>query len=292
MKQTKEKRAIIKQSVLRERHRRRRSLYVGIALVCLGLFVWLLSYLSRIPFFSIRGVEVKGALVIDEDDFRREIEEQLNTKYWHLFSKRNIFLYPKTHIDAMLRKDFPRLEDLHMGLTQENVLVMTVMERQGRYLWCGVKRPEMGDSKPDCYFADDHSYIFSPAPYFSDNLYLKIYGQLAQGNSASPIGALVLGDKEFSPIIRFHEMLERLGVESHTLVVSQNGDYEFILDSHGTNAMPRLIFKKETDYMKVAGNLGSALAAPPLKKDFKEKYGTLLYIDLRFPNKVLYKFSE
>ena len=48
----------------------------------------------------------------------------------------------------------------------------------------------------------------------------------------------------------------------------------------------------DSDFEKLAENLQAALMTEPLQSDFKNKFSSLLYIDLRFGNKVYYKFNE
>ena len=55
---------------------------------------------------------------------------------------------------------------------------------------------------------------------------------------------------------------------------------------------PKIIFKKDADLQNIAENLQAALNIEPLKSKFKNKYSLLLYIDLRFGNKVYDKFLE
>jgi hypothetical protein len=52
------------------------------------------------------------------------------------------------------------------------------------------------------------------------------------------------------------------------------------------------MFKSDADLAKITDVLSSALAGDPLNKMIKEKYSKLQYLDLRFANKVFYKFSE
>jgi len=47
-----------------------------------------------------------------------------------------------------------------------------------------------------------------------------------------------------------------------------------------------------TIMQNIKENLDTALNTEPLKSDFKKKYSSLEYIDLRFGNKVYSKFSK
>jgi hypothetical protein len=54
---------------------------------------------------------------------------------------------------------------------------------------------------------------------------------------------------------------------------------------------PKIIFKIDSDYQKIAENLQAALSTEPLHSDLQKKLALLLYLDLRFGNKVYYKFK-
>ncbi|KKQ46157.1 MAG: hypothetical protein US65_C0044G0007 [Candidatus Yanofskybacteria bacterium GW2011_GWC2_37_9] len=75
------------------------------------------------------------------------------------------------------------------------------------------------------------------------------------------------------------------------LYQEDNGDIKFFLSRENSSFMgPEIILKINSDFQKVAENLETALNTEPLQSNFKNKYSSLLYIDLRFGNKVYYKF--
>ena len=93
--------------------------------------------------------------------------------------------------------------------------------------------------------------------------------------------------------MRLIEFFEQAGtvfspIKLTSLEIGDNGDYKFSLE--GTDG--KIIFKKENDSAKLVENLSLAVGAEPLRTDLAQKLKSLLYIDLRFDNKVYFKFQE
>ncbi len=82
-----------------------------------------------------------------------------------------------------------------------------------------------------------------------------------------------------------------MGLKPAGLYMEENGDIKIFLSSVDSLLNgPEIIFKIDSDLKIVAENLQVALNTEPLQSNFKNKYSSLLYIDLRFGNKVYYKF--
>ena len=57
------------------------------------------------------------------------------------------------------------------------------------------------------------------------------------------------------------------------------------------NQDPKIIFKEDNDLGVILDNFATAMGEKEFANEINSKYDTLLYIDLRFKNKVLYKFE-
>jgi hypothetical protein len=64
------------------------------------------------------------------------------------------------------------------------------------------------------------------------------------------------------------------------------------LSSKDGDTTPEIIFKDDSDLDSILGNLSSSMTKPEFANEIRTKYSTLLYIDLRFDNKVVYKFKD
>jgi len=76
------------------------------------------------------------------------------------------------------------------------------------------------------------------------------------------------------------------------LYITKDGNVEVFLSAGNSSAVrPEIIFKSNSNFQNIAENLETALTADPLQSELKNKYSSLQYIDLRFGNKVYYKFK-
>ncbi|MFZ2072683.1 MAG: FtsQ-type POTRA domain-containing protein [Minisyncoccia bacterium] len=252
-----------------------------------------LAFLSRWQNLNINTVVVSGNKVIDTKSIEEIANQNIKGHYLWLFPKSNFIIYPQHKIEKELKNKFKRIKSLSVNEKNIKTLEISVSEYEGKYLWCGYTIPELNNnSSQKCYFSDSDGYIFDEAPYFSGNVYFKFYGKTSS-NTEDPSGYYFMTDN-FKKIISFKETLEKMNLKLSAFFEEDNGDMNIYLYSDSTNLSsgPKIIFRKDADFEKIAENLQAALTTEPLLSDFKNKYSSLLYIDLRFGNKVYYKFGE
>lgn len=289
-----------------KRHRRR-SFLNKIILLFFGAFVIFifLVYISRLSSLNINDIEVTGNQVIDTEAIKSTAEQQITGKYLGLFPKSDIFLYPENTIINELQDKYKRLENITLSIKNNKTLKISVAERKALYTWCGITPsnstdvdiPQSGSSTSvtNCYFVDENGFIFDKAPYFSGDVYFKFYGTPDDINATEadfdPSG-FYFSKNNFKQLISFRDILVGLKLKPVSLFVTKEGDVRVTLSSINSSIIgPQILCKLGDDYQKDAENLEAALTTEPLQSEFKNKYSSLLYIDLRFGNKVYYKFS-
>jgi hypothetical protein len=199
-----------------------------------------------------------------------------------------MFFYPENAIKNELQNKFKRLTDINIAIKNDKTLEVSVQERMPKYTWCGV---EISAPDEKCYFMDQDGYIFDEAPYFSGGVYFKFYGLPGVGNTADPSGSYY-SKQNFQQLVSFRDILVGFNLKPVAFNTTSGGDIEVYLSSGAPLTIgPKLIIRSGTDFQKVAENLETALTTEPLQTEFKTKYATLSYIDLRFGNKVYYRFS-
>jgi cell division septal protein FtsQ len=260
-----------------KKHRRKtfRNKIIFFVVFTLLLFVGL-GFLSRISALNIKNVAVVGNVVVDTEDIEKVVSTATAGYYWWLFPKTNIFFYPKNKINENLALEFKRLKDISLSVKNNETLEISVAEREGVYLWCGVDLPTNLEQEK-CLFIDKDGYTFDEAPYFSGDVYFKFYGSMFE--SYNPI---------FKQLIVFKENLEKMDLKPVELLAKENGDITIFLSG---NTHSEIKFRIDLDLQKSTENLQAALDTDPLKTDIKKKYSMLEYIDLRYGNKVYYKFK-
>lgn len=244
-----------------------------------------LIFFSRSPNINIDKINISGNKVITSEDILKIAESKLAGNYLFVFPKHNIFLYPKAQIKKTILEEFKRIADVEIKRENFREITITAPERAGVYLWCSAVSADAGEK---CYFVDKDGYTFDEAPTFSGSAYFKLYGDLEA--ERDPTGQSFLDPAEFARLMAFRDAVNLiiLPTKLASFVVNADGDYEFGLnDTEGI-----IVFKKENDFDKLLVNFDSGIGSDPLKTNFKEKLKSLIYIDLRFDNKVYFKFTE
>ena len=276
---------------LRRKKRRTKISRIVLAVVFFMVLIIGLSYLSQYRKITISQIEVAGNHIISQDEIKKVVDQDLSGKYLHLFARNNFLIYPKKIIHRDLIASFPRLDKLTISLENLKTIKINLSEHSGAFLWCGDKIPENQEQiGENCFFVNNDGYIFDKAPYFSGNLYFKFYLPV-DSSSSSALGKQMMPKDDFIALVKFIDAVNVLDLKPVSFVLNSDGTKEIYLAHSEGATVPKIIFNKKNDLEKIANNLSLAIKKPEFADEIKNKYNTLLYIDLRFDNKVLYKFE-
>lgn len=291
--------------------KQRRIFRAKLLLFFLALFavLYLLSWLSQKEKFNIQHINVTGNFVIQTEEILTIVNEHISGDYLWFFSRSNFLLYPKSQIRDELISSFLRIKVVDIKFADFQSITIGVEERTPFAIWCDYLSVELpNDSatssptrlKEECYFMDDNAFIFEKAPNFSNNVYFKYTGDLIdistttnnkilsqtylkpkQGLNA-PGGDEPFKKSQFEKVNLFIRFLKDININAYKLSVKENGDYELFFGQGS-----RLIFGESQDFDAIFENLRATLIdlGDLEVKEFE-------YIDLRFRNKILYKFRE
>jgi len=302
------KRNVLNSPRLLELKKRRRKAFLNKILISgFGLLVIfiLLAYLSRLNSLNIAEVQIVGNKIVDTEAIRTIVDEQITGKYLWLFPKTNILFYPENNIKNELQNKFKRLKEVSLSIESNKVLLVSLVEQEAKYIWCGanlpveIDSPNMNNNNQKYYFLNEDGYIFDEAPYFSGEVYFKFYGLTDVGHLDSerstsvdiPLGSY-FSKQNFKQLISFRDILVSIGLKPIALYATPDGDIQILLsDKTPAGSGPKIIFRADSNFQNVAENLEAALNTEPLQSKFKNNYSSLQYIDLRFGNKVYDKFQ-
>ena len=275
-----------------KRRRRIIKIWLGILFVVLFvLFVWLFSFLSGYKKVTIENIAITGTHIVDQDGIESTIHEDLSGKYLYLFDRNNSFIYPHNKIYKDLTSNFPRIKSLNIYLDSLNTLHIDIIERTGEYLYCGSSIPTVkNDIGENCYFINNDGLIFDKAPYFSGNVYFKYYLPLDK-DYADPLGKQMLEIDKFHKLARFIDSITAIGFKPIYIYKDKDGTDSLYLNHGEKDTAPKITFKDDADLATIQDNLSIAMNKPEFADEINSKYTKLLYIDLRFKDKVLYKFQ-
>ena len=259
--------------------------------VFVGIVVGL-SFLSKIKDLSVASITVEGVHVIDGEDVKNEIYQNLEGNYMYLFSRANFLIYPKDQIFEDLVTVFPRIESLDISIDKNRNLLIKIEERKGAFLYCGDAIPEnnlmVGEN---CFFVNNDGLIFDKAPYFSGNIYFKFYLPVL-GEYQDILGRQMLEPEDFHRVVRFVDGIEKFGFKPTHFLINNNDSnvYVYLKAKTGSQA-PYIFFKNTSQYEDVLADLELSMKNKDFTEDIFSKYDNLLYLDLRMKNKIYYNFK-
>ncbi|MEK7582053.1 MAG: hypothetical protein AAB488_01845 [Patescibacteria group bacterium] len=273
--------------------RRRRIAFLkksALFLFAIAVFVGGAVALLRYDKFFITNVEILGIETLNPEKLKTRVTNILEEKYFYLIPKKNFFFYPKNAIERDLSDSFKRISKIsvsYKSFKNPQTIAVKIEERKPAYLWCGKSKAEIviREKTPKCYFIDDSGFVLDRAPIFSENVFIILYGKIINGEN-NPIGGIFLSKDDFLSLTKFIYKTSSFGLISTSLIKKDDGDYELELARAG-----KILFSLNDGAEKNISNLESALGTDPLKTNLVNKPDALEYIDLRFGNKVFFKFK-
>jgi len=245
------------------------------------------AYISKHEKFTISSLRILGNEVVNSEDVEKIVWEEIGGKYLWIFNKESVFLYPKNILESRVLGRWARISNIDIYADTMTSLTVRIEEREPVYIWCDDKQESSSDNiTEECYFLDDSGFIFSLAPYFSGPVFFKMHGPIfdtefrGEESQGLVIGKRFLSKDEFEKIVILKNAFILLEMKAVEFKAQDDENYQFIMEDGA-----KILFNKEQSVETLLDNLDSSL-------DALEKNKQLDYIDLRFGNKVFYKFVE
>ena len=291
-----------KRMPLRARRRRARSLAGVVIFVLIVIAGGGIHFLSYMPQYSISTINVTGTELEDPSLIQGSVDRLIHDDSNHFFSRANIFTYPKAEIVRALSVDFPRIGSATVSRTSlfSQTLDVSVTERQPFALWCA--------TVDDCYEMDESGYIFAEGSEASSTMYIFQDGFASSTASVATSSAVAAAAEAISPqagstvlttgtsspigqqyvpahlpgILALLQDFGQAGVTPRGAIVENDEDFSVPLAEGFT---VKASFGESADML--SRNLQLILSSESLQG----KLNDLEYIDLRFGNRVYYKFK-
>jgi cell division septal protein FtsQ len=245
-----------------------RSLLVVIAFfLTFGVLIFAAFSVEK---FKITGVSIVGQKEIDPEIVKNEVDRLLFKKYLGLVPCDRVFTFPRKAVEANIMEGLKKLESAVVEIGFDRKIRVKITERQPVAIVCA------GNSG-ECMFLDKTGYIYDEAPYFSDGVFVKF--EDGRDKKAS-IGEFLF---DASELVRFFNFLNILSGQYNINKVGIKNDvvYEFHVDEGWY-----LVLDARDNWNESYANFLSS-SDEILNDDRKE----LEYIDLRFGNKVFFKWK-
>lgn len=264
------------------------------------------SYSDR---WRIDRIDIVGAKAVSTEEIHALVKEKLLGNYFFAYARENSFLFPREEIERVLLDTFPRLKTVSVGRIGAHTIVVTVSERKPYALWCGETRKNAELTRTDaerirgdveergkgidieCRFIDDTGFVFDRAPVFSEGVYLAVYGAVVGGKVGDPLRG-TLPVSRFASANTFTKLIRAELGEPIRVEMKEEGESEIVIRTSATYpflAGVAVRFKDGENSMTLMNNLRAAIIA-----QFPENIGPkkkLLYIDMRFGNKIFFGFE-
>lgn len=254
---------------LKARRRVKRAISALLGVLALGILVGGMSFVSRVDRLTISELSVNGAETLATSTIAAEIDKGLEGNVWQLFSRRNIFIYPEHEIVANLMETFSEIKTV--SISRESLLAqavtVTIEERSPFALWCN----------ETCFVVDSSGFIYAPAEETAGLLTFE--KGLAPGD---PIGQTFLRGR-LSSVVGILDLLKEAGYAPRGVKVENEHDYIVRIEDG-----PDLYMSFDTSADDIMRNVQTAFEA----EELQEKIHALEYVDLRFGNRVYYKFRD
>jgi hypothetical protein len=247
----------------------KRILLCAISLIVIGGVIFLI----RASWLQVRSVSTTGTDVADPEEISQFVESKLEGRVLYIFPKTSTVIISTHALESELKQAFPRLETVTIHRDSMHSLAVRVNEYDRKYLWC---------TDSTCYFMDEKGTVFAEAPYFSGNAYPKIMiGELAP----LPFKPITTEQLEFVETIK-----SRLEAISLTPTVFQFvSAHELAVSFIHRDTEAKILFDPTRDLESSLQALFTGMRAPAFALEYASKQ--LEYIDLRFSNKMVYKFK-
>ena len=261
------------------REKRSRSrIWIGVFIV-LGLAGLAISfgYAFYLPYFRIQQIEIHSAEIIPAAEVEAVIRREITGREWLILPRDNFFLISGEGLEHVIRDRFSQIETVSVGRRFPNRLTVEIRER---ILWGIYCRRENLAAPPDsCLYLDTHGVAYEDLSDIQGWLLPVVYAA----------GTKVIGEEAVSPsAIEFYESAEGslrgVGAEMLWVSFSTSSPAEMRLGlAEGWNILVTASRPVE-EWTKVL--------AVVLEKEVAGRRSELEYVDLRFGNRVFYKYRS
>ncbi len=254
-----------------------RRTYFLVFLISLNifLFVFVLSKISFLNFLQIDNIVVLGTEPRVESNIREHAEEILSDSYFGIFSKANLFLYPKSQLLASISDIAPEIQSISINRNGLHSLNINVETKKVSAVVCASLPDENLDlvsASSSCYISDWSGFIFKKTQAVEKDT--NVYYSPALPIDA--IGSYATSTNQFVALQKFYNSCREFGLEPEYILIKENDEYE--------------MFAKDTIiYFNDDSSLDDQLQNLLLFWSHNEKKINYEYIDVRFGSNVFYR---
>lgn len=245
---------------------------VFLLLPVLGGAFW---YLTNLAYFRIGEIGVEGAALIPADDIRGAARAELAGRYWRVFPADFVLFVSGETLAQSLRERFSEIAEVGAEKRLPNRLHITIRERELWGVYCVRHDPAVPSES--CFYVDMEGTAYEPLSGFEGSLLPIVYSaqELKTGERA-------VATETISFFSEAAAALGNIGLKPLALSLSTStpGDGRLLLAEKWEVWIS--FGRPVEEWLGVLNTV--------LEKDIGARRKDLEYVDLRFGNKVFYKY--
>lgn len=266
----------IASSGIRQKRRKRLLIVAGIIFVILVLLFLLSLWVSNTAWLKITRVSVSGENVIPQSSIEEVVQNGIEGRYAGMFSKANIFFYPKKKIAHDLRTLYPTLGTVDVRALDLHTVSVAVAERSPHALWCP------SADLTGCILLDEAGLGYAHAPEYSGHVYETYIGDVSEG----PLPKQFLTPADFHSLSALVKTFSKKIAPDTVTTITVDSDNDAHLKTSGGY---EILFALRDNGGDVFQRFTLTITAAPFTTHTLAEFQ---YIDLRFGDKVYYKLKS
>ncbi len=242
------------------------------AILLYGIVFWF-----NHPSFAIKQVSVSPTMFVSHDEVEALALSTLEGSYFGLFSKRNLLFVPTGALRRSIQALHPAIEEVFVHRTSARDIRIDVKEYEPTAKWCG---SDARARVSPCFLMNTKGQLFAPETAINTFTIPTFFGEIT---SSDKISAYYTSIDTFEMVMDFVRGLPQFNIVIDTI---ETEDFEtFVVH---TIKGPYLMIDARSNARDVLDNLRIVIEQEEINK---AQLKNLIYIDLRFGNKVFYKIG-
>lgn len=228
--------------------------------------------------FAIKEYEIIGVDESEKEEIIKRLQKASSGVTLFVFPRDRILSYSHKAIVDIVSDVVPSRKDILVGPSSRQTLQVEVL------VFDPVMKisPNMGVTKEGVVFPTKKPLL--DLPYFDSASTTETFKE--NGFTFSKLSSF--DEKYTEELSSFIEKVSSVLFPISRIQIDQQGDVSLL----GQEESSKILVTTKTDLDKGWSTLVSAIDTEPLKSSLEKEMSRLLYIDLRFGNKVFYKFGK
>ena len=260
---------------------------VVFAMFVYGAFVLVTYLLSWKP----NSTSIEGAYTIEPLSVINDIQSK---RFLGLIRLNNKILFPERYARKILMTKFPRIREVEIEKHWDSI-TYKIIERSPDSLACVQTSPTLIFTLKECWYIDSSGVLFGIAPIFSPG----IYTIFLIDSSPTNIPETLLPNKINNTFDKFIDELKFVGIHP-TMVRYDGADIKIFVDKIFNLKTPLagyIIFDtsevtRESGYNEIIERIKLLMTKGPFHIELEESPFDFQYLDMRFADKVYFKFMR